>query len=243
MDKIYHVAEVWQVNKETRQSKLIQLIQKQNQISAVELARELHVSKRTILRDIQELEAKGVQILAHAGKNGGYKIQSHPQNVKLELTDHEVTALYLILNERLHQTSLPFKNEIHQLIQKLMRQPNTALRRHLKQLDQYIIFDDDAPATLPTLFKNLLIYCYERKVMGLYFHPSVRQRQQFANVVFIGLICKNAQWKAVIYHIGGDYTEIIDIATIDDIDYSFHKSIQTNDITIANYHKYLQPKS
>ncbi|SUK08293.1 DeoR family transcriptional regulator [Staphylococcus agnetis] len=228
------------MNKETRQSKIIQLIQKQNQISAVELARKLQVSKRTILRDIQELEAKGVQILAHAGKNGGYKIQSRPQNIKLDLTDDEVMALYLILNERIHQTSLPFKNEIHQLIQKLKRQPNTALRRQLKELDQYIIFEDDTHTTLPPLFKNILIYCHERKVMGLYFHPSVQQRQQFANVVFIGLLCKNAEWKAVIYHIGGDYTEIIDISSIDDIDYSFHKSIQTNDITIANYRDYLQ---
>lgn len=57
--------EVEELNKEVRQNKLIQLIQTHRQMSAVDLARHLHVSKRTILRDIQELEEKGVQILAH----------------------------------------------------------------------------------------------------------------------------------------------------------------------------------
>lgn len=231
--------EVEELNKEVRQNKLIQLIQTHRQMSAVDLARHLHVSKRTILRDIQELEEKGVQILAHSGKYGGYEIQSQPQNIKIELNDAEVLALYLILQERRHQSALPFQSEVTQLIQKLLRQPNTSLRRNMKQLDQYIHFEGEATPPLPALFKNILIYSHERKVMGLSFLPSTRRKSKFANVVFIGLVCRTTEWKAVIYHIGGDYTELIDIATIDDIDYSFHKSIQTNDITMNNYEDYL----
>lgn len=228
------------VNKEVRQNQLIQLIQNHRQMSAVDLARNLGVSKRTILRDIQDLEAKGVQILAHSGKYGGYEIQSQPQNIKIELTDAEVLALYLILQERRHQSALPFQSESTQIIQKLLRQPNTSLRRNMKQLDQYIHFEGEPITPLPILFKNILIYCYERKVMGLSFQPTARRKSNFANVVFIGLVCRETEWKTVIYHIGGDYTELIDIATIDDIDYSFHKSIQTNDITMDNYENYLK---
>ncbi|UEX90528.1 helix-turn-helix transcriptional regulator [Staphylococcus ratti] len=228
------------MNKEARQTKLIQLIQNQTQMSAIDLARTLNVSKRTILRDIQELEAKGVQILAHSGKHGGYEIQSHQQNVKIELTHKEILALYLILKERTHQSALPYYAEMNQIIQKLLRQPNTSLRRSMKQFDHYIDFESDDTPPLPPLFKDILIYSHERKVMGVYFQPLTHQRPRFANVVFIGLICHSTEWKAVVYHIGGDYTEIIDLKMIDDIDYSFHKSIQTNDITMKNYKKYLK---
>lgn len=55
------------MNKETRQKKLLALIQQDKPMTALELAQALNVSKRTILRDMQELEGKGVQIVAHAG--------------------------------------------------------------------------------------------------------------------------------------------------------------------------------
>lgn len=44
------------MNKETRQNKLIALIQQQQHMTAQELAQALNVSKRTILRDMHELE-------------------------------------------------------------------------------------------------------------------------------------------------------------------------------------------
>src|SRR5699024_12074268 len=50
------------MNKRERQNKLVQAIQQNKQITASELATDLNVSKRTILRDIQDLEDQGVKI-------------------------------------------------------------------------------------------------------------------------------------------------------------------------------------
>ena len=49
------------MNKRERQNKLVQAIQQNKQITASELATDLNVSKRTILRDIQDLEDQGVK--------------------------------------------------------------------------------------------------------------------------------------------------------------------------------------
>ena len=43
------------MNKRERQNKLVLAIQENRQITASELAKNLEVSKRTILRDIQDL--------------------------------------------------------------------------------------------------------------------------------------------------------------------------------------------
>ena len=60
------------MNKLERQNRLIQEIQQSNKITASELAKRFKVSKRTILRDIDDLENQGVQIHASHGSQGGY---------------------------------------------------------------------------------------------------------------------------------------------------------------------------
>lgn len=60
-------------------------------------------------------------------------------------------------------------------------------------------------------------------------------------VIFIGLICKNAVWHAVVFEIGRGYTRELSILDIQDISYSFEKTIQTQDISIENYRQFLAP--
>ena len=62
------------------------------------------------------------------------------------------------------------------------------------------------------------------------------------NVIFIGLLCRNGQWFAIVYEIGFGRTRELSILNIVDISYSFEK-IQTYDITIHNYKEFLQPKT
>ncbi|CZR99206.1 hypothetical protein CDFC105_64012 [Clostridioides difficile] len=64
---------------------------------------------------------------------------------------------------------------------------------------------------------------------------------QAENVIFIGLICKNAVWHAVVFEIGRGYTRELSILDIQDISYSFEKTIQTQDISIENYRQFLAP--
>ena len=49
------------MNKLERQNRIIQTIQSSDKITASQLAKQFNVSKRTILRDIDELEDQGVK--------------------------------------------------------------------------------------------------------------------------------------------------------------------------------------
>lgn len=93
--------------------------------------------------------------------------------------------------------------------------------------------------TLPMLFSDILIYCTERNVMLV--DHRVDDNIKAENVIFIGLLCKHGHWHAVIYDIAQDKTAELEIENIIDISYSFGKTIQTRDISIDNYHQFLNP--
>ena len=62
------------MNKLERQNRIIQTIQSSDKITASQLAKQFKVSKRTILRDIDELEEQGEKVYARNGKLGVYQI-------------------------------------------------------------------------------------------------------------------------------------------------------------------------
>ena len=227
------------MNKRERQNKLVLAIQENKQITASELASNLNVSKRTILRDIQDLEDQGVKILAKHGKLGGYQLQETPNSYEIELTENQLSALFLVLNESQSYTTLPYREEINAIIKKCLNLPYTKMRRTLKKLDRYIKFDKQQHKNLPPIFSDVLIYSTERNVMAMEFYNNNQVVTE--NVIFIGLLCDEGLWKAIIFEIGLGKTNEIPIIDIHDISYSFEKTIKTQDININNYQQFLNP--
>ncbi|GAA6817017.1 hypothetical protein HpBTM60_01890 [Helicobacter pylori] len=144
-----------------------------------------------------------------------------------------------MLNESQSISTLPYKEEISAIIKKCLNLPYSKMRKTLKRLDRYIKFEQHEHVALPSLFSDLLIYCTERNVMSMEYFD---EEQLFTeNVIFIGLICENGLWKAVVFEIGLGSTSEIPIANIQDIAYSFEKKIKTQDISIKNYREFLNP--
>ncbi|MEJ7286300.1 DNA-binding transcriptional regulator, partial [Staphylococcus epidermidis] len=79
----------------------------------------------------------------------------------------------------------------------------------------------------------------ERNVMLVDFYEDNQTIAE--NVIFIGLLCKDGQWHAVVFEIGLGSTRELPIKDIQDISYSFEKTIKTHDITIDNYQQFLNP--
>ena len=121
----------------------------------------------------------------------------------------------------------------------MFKTPNTQMLKILKHISNNIKLEDTF-SNITTFVSDILIYSNERHVMLVDF--SENNEITAENVIFIGLLCRNGQWFAIVYEIGFGRTRELSILNIVDISYSFEK-IQTYDITIHNYKEFLQPKT
>jgi predicted DNA-binding transcriptional regulator YafY len=81
--------------KASRLLSILMLLQARGRLSASALARELEVSTRTILRDIDELSAAGVPVWGERGRSGGFQLRPGWSTELTGLTEPESRALLL----------------------------------------------------------------------------------------------------------------------------------------------------
>ena len=141
------------MNKLERQNRIIQAIQNSDKMTASQLAKEFNVSKRTILRDIDDLEEQGVKVYAQHGKLGGYQIKDAQSKISLSLTENQLSALFLTLNESQSYSTLPYQSEIQSIIKQCLNLPQTRLRKLLKKMDYYIKFEESTNVTTSVIFR------------------------------------------------------------------------------------------
>jgi predicted DNA-binding transcriptional regulator YafY len=74
---------------------LILLLQRYGRMTCAGLARELEVSRRTILRDIDALSYSGIPIVAEGGRGGGVRLRDEYRTSLTGMKDEELRALLL----------------------------------------------------------------------------------------------------------------------------------------------------
>ncbi len=79
---------------------LVLLLRQRGRLSAATLARELEVSTRTVLRDIEALSAVGVPVYAERGKHGGFALLPGFQTELTGLNHDEALALLIAGSRR-----------------------------------------------------------------------------------------------------------------------------------------------
>lgn len=79
---------------------LVLLLRRHGRLSAATLARELEVSTRTVLRDIESLSAAGVPVYAERGRHGGFALLPGFQTDLTGLNHDEALALLVAGSRR-----------------------------------------------------------------------------------------------------------------------------------------------
>ncbi len=74
---------------------ILMLLQTRGRLSAPQLAAELEVSQRTVLRDMDQLSAAGVPVWSDRGRDGGFQLREGWSTTLTGMTEGEAQALFL----------------------------------------------------------------------------------------------------------------------------------------------------
>ncbi|MFD0681242.1 MULTISPECIES: helix-turn-helix transcriptional regulator [unclassified Paenibacillus] len=97
--------------KSKRLMELMMTVNRKRRFKVQELADEFGVSKRTILRDLQELSELGVPLYSEVGPHGGYQVIRERVLPPIAFTEEEAVAMFFAVHALRHYSSLPFEAE------------------------------------------------------------------------------------------------------------------------------------
>jgi predicted DNA-binding transcriptional regulator YafY len=108
---LFHTKKVVGMPKSKRLMELMMTVNRKRRFKVQELADEFGVSRRTILRDLQELSELGVPLYSEVGPHGGYQVIRERVLPPIAFTEGEAVAMFFAVHALRHYSSLPFEAE------------------------------------------------------------------------------------------------------------------------------------
>lgn len=180
---------------------LTDLLRGREATSVAELARELRVSRRTLLRDLAALRERGMPIRGESGHGGGVRLEGERGVAAVHLSLQEVVALWLAARLSQAATELPWGGAASSAMAKLLASLPTAKARALRTLCRRVVVAQPAsskvqldasapPAELLRLFEAAF-----SSGVGLGFHYTDREgKKSTRRVEPHGLLAEPPVW-------------------------------------------------
>ncbi|EKN71525.1 DeoR family transcriptional regulator [Neobacillus bataviensis LMG 21833] len=109
-----------------------------------EIMREFNISRSTAMRDIREIEAMGMPLVAEVGRDGGYFVMNNSVLPTVRFTDNEIKALFIAFMATRNQ-QLPYLKSRQSLAEKLLGLLSENQQETLVLLNQILLFEGTNP--------------------------------------------------------------------------------------------------
>ncbi|SCA84504.1 hypothetical protein BGLY_0681 [Bacillus glycinifermentans] len=96
------------MSKAKRLNEMMLMVNRKKRFTVGELAQEFGVSKRTVLRDLQELSEMGVPLYSETGPHGGYQVLNERILPPIAFSEDEAVSIFFAIHALRHYISLPF---------------------------------------------------------------------------------------------------------------------------------------
>ncbi|MGC5327542.1 helix-turn-helix transcriptional regulator [Brevibacillus sp. SYSU BS000544] len=180
------------MNKSQRLLELLLTVNTRQKYTLKELSNRFGVSKRTILRDINELSSLGVPLYSELGVHGGYRVIKERTLPPLSFTEKEATALYFAVQSLQYFHSLPMESDWKSALAKFYSVLPEDIRERLNKLQQRLLFWIPVQTWEAPHLADLLEGAIDQKVYHIRYE-SVRGISE-RDVQLIGLYSMNGRW-------------------------------------------------
>jgi len=127
---------------------LADLLRGRDATTVGDLAEELGVSRRTLLRDLGSLRERGMPISGESGPGGGVRLEGDRGVAAVHLSLSEVVAMWLVARLSQEASALPWGEAAKSGLAKLLGSLPSAKARKLKALCRRVIVGQPASATI-----------------------------------------------------------------------------------------------
>jgi predicted DNA-binding transcriptional regulator YafY len=176
---------------------ILLLLQSQGKMSTRELAGQLEVSERTILRDMEALSMSGVPVYAERGSQGGWLLSEGYRTSLTGMKADEFVSLMVASHPVLLQ-DLGIRDSYHAALRKLLAGTNETVRESARLIQQKIHIDGagwhQSNESFPSLRTVQEAVWLERKLRIHY----PRDDEMITRTVHpLGLVAKRSVWYLV----------------------------------------------
>ncbi|AIQ52862.1 helix-turn-helix transcriptional regulator [Paenibacillus sp. FSL R7-0331] len=123
---------------------IMRYINNRAHFTIAELMREFNISRSTAIRDVREIEALGMPLVAEVGRDGGYSVMRNSVLPVVRFTDNELKALFIAFMATRNQ-QLPYLKSRQSLTEKLLGLISENQQEDLFLLNQLLLFEGTNP--------------------------------------------------------------------------------------------------
>ncbi|MBS4218373.1 HTH domain-containing protein [Bacillus sp. FJAT-49711] len=132
------------MKKVERINTIMRYINNRSHFTITEIMQEFNISRSTAIRDIKEIEAMGMPLVAEVGRDGGYSVMHNSILPVVRFTDNEVKALFIAFMATRNQ-QLPYLKSRQSLAEKLLGLISENQQDDLVLLNQILLFAGTNP--------------------------------------------------------------------------------------------------
>lgn len=161
-----------------------------------ELANEFHVSKRTMLRDLQLLSEMGVPLFSSTGPNGGYRLIKEQKLPTISLTAEEATGL-LLSYELLEEQDGPFQQDNISTLTKIRASLSTEMIQKMEILKEKIGIDLPKRSFKNPYLKDILQASLRNEFLQIEYES--RSGYSIRTIFPFGIYLSNGLWYCIAF--------------------------------------------
>lgn len=185
------------MSKAERLIEMMITINAKRDFTAGELAEEFSVSKRTVMRDLQELEQAGFPLYSEVGAAGGYHILKERILPPIAFSESEAKAVFFACQALQFYRDLPFEQETISVMKKFLNCLPLDMQKSIAQIQNKVVFwIPDRHCNSP-LLKSMFLVTINRHAATIRY--SSTHAESIRTIIPIGLYAMNGLWYCPAY--------------------------------------------